>query len=105
MKIVIDADPGADLVASDGQITVIGYKSVQILPDTHAPAAPEEPERKPPQRLVIPKPYKDIDVGKARALRAAGWSFERIADELGVSPTTVANRLRQSDNTKEETNT
>lgn len=105
MKIVIDADPGADLVVSDGQITVIGYKSVQILPDAHLPAAPEEPEqKKPPQRLVIPKPYKDIDVGKARALRAAGWSFEKIADELGVSPTTVANRLRQSEE-KEGKNT
>ena len=34
-----------------------------------------------------------IDNGKIKALRDAGWSYEKIADEVGCSPQTVANRL------------
>lgn len=36
---------------------------------------------------------KDLDDGKIRALRKAGWTFEKIADEMGCSPQTVKNRL------------
>lgn len=41
------------------------------------------------------KPVKKIviDNGKIKALRDAGWSLEKIADEVGCSPQTVANRL------------
>ena len=40
---------------------------------------------------------KDFDTGKARALREAGWTFAKIADEMGVAPQTVANRLKHED--------
>lgn len=44
---------------------------------TPAPAAP----------APAPKTRKaDFDTGKARALREAGWTFAKIADEMGVSP-------------------
>ena len=33
--------------------------------------------------------YKTIDVGKIRALRRAGWSVAKIAEELCVSDLTV----------------
>ena len=36
---------------------------------------------------------KDLDDGKIRALRKAGWTLEKIADEMGCSPQTVKNRL------------
>lgn len=36
---------------------------------------------------------KALDDGKIRALRKAGWTLEKIADEMGCSPQTVKNRL------------
>lgn len=36
---------------------------------------------------------KNLDDGKIRALRKAGWTLEKIADEMGCSPQTVKNRL------------
>ena len=34
-----------------------------------------------------------LDDGKIKALREAGWSLEKIADEMGCTPQTVANHL------------
>ena len=38
---------------------------------------------------------KDFDIGKARALRDAGWSYAKIGDEMHVSEVTVAKRLKE----------
>lgn len=40
------------------------------------------------------KPKKDLDMGKVKALREAGWSLAAIGDEMKVSPTTIANKLK-----------
>ena len=49
---------------------------------------------------------KPIDDGKIGALRKAGWSLGKIADEMGCSPQTVANRLAkmeaENENSKKE---
>lgn len=45
---------------------------------------PEEPAKKARRKL---------DGGKMRALRAAGWTYYEIADEMGCSPQTVHNYL------------
>ena len=37
---------------------------------------------------------KNIDAGKAAALRAAGWRNERIAAEMGITPQAVEEVLR-----------
>ena len=40
------------------------------------------------------KPAKSkLDNGKILALRNAGWSLEKIANEMGCCPQTIANRL------------
>lgn len=42
-------------------------------------------------------------MGKVKALRDAGWSFAKIADEMGVSHQTIANRLmKEQENQKEK---
>lgn len=53
--------------------------------------------RKPvaPQKAA-PAKRQPFDEGKARALRNAGWSLEKIADEMKCSPQTVANHLAKS---------
>lgn len=46
---------------------------------------------------VKPNPKKkDFDVNKAKALRDAGWTLAKIADEMRVSPQTVANKLKEA---------
>ena len=36
---------------------------------------------------------KDIDMGKVKALRKAGWTLEKIGDEFSVSAQTIANHI------------
>ena len=40
-------------------------------------------------------PGKDLDEGKIRALRDAKWTLEQIAEEMGCSTQTIANRLKK----------
>ena len=50
------------------------------------------------------KPKKiDIDMGKVKALKAAGRSIEWIAGDMGVSVQTIYNRLKE-EGEKNETN-
>ena len=37
-----------------------------------------------------------IDIGKVKALRKAGWSYEKIAEEFGCSPQTICNHLNKA---------
>ena len=65
------------------------------------------PEHKQTPAAEEPKPRKKripFDIGKALALRKAGWTLEKIADELRCSPQTVANNINRV-TTKEETTT
>ena len=48
------------------------------------------------------KEEQQMDMGKARALREAGWSLKQIGDEMGVSPQTIANALNRKEETEEE---
>lgn len=52
---------------------------------------------KPKEKKAEPKSQnvkKALDMGKVKALRKAGWTLEKIADEMGVSTSTIANRLK-----------
>lgn len=59
---------------------------------------PEKPEAEQPVKAEAPKPpeqpvkkAKKLDKGKIMALHNAGWSNEKIADEMKCSPRTVLN--------------
>lgn len=41
-----------------------------------------------------PANKKDIDVGKIHALKNAGWSVEKIADEMKLGTSTVYKKLQ-----------
>ena len=47
-----------------------------------------------PKTTPKPSAKKDIDIGKVKALRKAGWTLEKIADEMGCSAQTIANKLK-----------
>ena len=48
---------------------------------------PKKPDKK-PKKI-------DIDMGKVKALKAAGRTVEWIADDMGVSVQTIYNRLKE----------
>lgn len=55
-----------------------------------------EPEVKPAKPKQVRGPYKKVlDVGKMQALRDAGWSYEKIADEMRCGASTVYKKLKK----------
>lgn len=57
-------------------------------------------KEKQPKKRAEPANKKKLDIGKIRALREAGWSFGKIAEEMGCSPQTVANALQREETAK-----
>lgn len=57
-------------------------------------------QEEPPKAVAKPKPKpkkkKEVDVGKIRALNKAGWSVEKIADEMRIGKSTVYKKLKEN---------
>lgn len=58
-------------------------------------------QEEPPKAVVKAKPKqktkkKEVDVGKIRALNKAGWSVEKIADEMRIGKSTVYKKLKEN---------
>jgi len=49
---------------------------------------------KPPVKVKKTTAKRDIDMPKVLALRKAGWTFEKIGIEFGVTDQTIINRIR-----------
>lgn len=62
------------------------------------PKPKAEPKAKPKPKTEPKKSGPSgIDHGKLIALHKAGWSIEKIADEMGCTTTTVRNHIRQEE--------
>jgi len=69
-------------------------KSVTAESDETNLTQESEPcEKKHPGRPAR-KTTIDLDMGKVKALRAAGWSYAKIADEMRCSAQTIVNKLK-----------
>ena len=75
----------------------------EILPVVSGDA-PEPPAEKSlsdlTKELKQARPQKgklDVDIGKMKALREAGWSYAKIADEMRISEGSVHNHLKQAE--------
>ena len=53
---------------------------------------PKQEEAKPAPKQKKNKPF---DTGKLRALRSAGWSVAKIADEMSVSEPTIYKHMKK----------
>ena len=88
----IDIESIIKTALSMGVTVFIEPDSVKLLPDDkEAPKEASKPEPKPAPKKST---KKDLDMGKVRALRDAGWSLDQIAVEMHCSPQTIANRLK-----------
>lgn len=84
--------------------------AVMKQPQTKAEEKPEkEPEQKaeakptpPPKSPVGQGRKRKLDTGKMTALREAGWSYEKIADEMGCSAGTVWNFFNKDKEDKKD---
>ena len=56
----------------------------------------EEPPKVEVKAKPKPKKKKEVDVGKIRALNKAGWSVEKIADEMRIGKSTVYKKLKEN---------
>lgn len=91
------------MVVDDDMNTIGASDAIRIweklneeLPGTKK--ADLEPEKLPKGK---PQPKKGkgrkLDDGKMLALRKAGWSYEKIADEMHCAPQTVINHIRDKE--------
>ena len=58
---------------------------------------PKPKKEKPADAKKPGKPKKKLDDGKMLALRKAGWTYEKIADEMGCSTQTVINHIKDKE--------
>lgn len=98
-------DQDMNMISADMAIA-IWEKLSEDIPNTLHPKKVEpkkEPKKVEPVKVKVPKepkPVKEepkrkpLDDGKIKALRKAGWSLEKIADEMGCSAQTVSNHLK-----------
>ena len=80
-----------DWAIAQGVIVILEGSQPEHSQPMEAKAAPEEPKK---PKKTEPK-RKPFDTGKLGALRRAGWSVEKIADEMQVSEATVYKYMKQ----------
>lgn len=83
------------------QVCQIGDDLNEELEETKAQLEKLKDKEKPKKRPE-PANKKKLDIGKIRALREAGWSFGKIAEEMGCSPQTIANALQREEAKKND---
>lgn len=83
----------AGCMGKDGALVSIEeIEETEIEPEAIKEEVKEEvktEKKKPPVKEKAP-----LDMGKVKALRRAGWSYDKIGDEMGVSGPTISNRLK-----------
>lgn len=87
----------------DPQTTIedLGFADGFLIEEDPQPEVKPEPETKPKTKSTAKakaEPKKSgVDHGKLIALHKAGWSIEKIADEMDCTTTTVRNHIRQEE--------
>lgn len=74
----------------------------QTKPEKGSEPKAEEKPTPPPKSPAGQGRKKKLDTGKMRALREAGWSYEKIADEMSCSAGTVWNYFNKQEEKKDE---
>ena len=84
----------------DPQTTIedLGFADGFLIEEENPqPEAKPEAEHKPKAESKKKGGPAGIDHGKLIALHKAGWSIEKIADEMGCTTTTVRSHIRQEE--------
>jgi DNA-binding NarL/FixJ family response regulator len=79
---------GDETILAETAVKIWEALEVDVGNDQKLPA----PEKKAQKEKTAPK-KKPLDDGKILALRKAGWSLAKIADEMGCSAQTIVNHI------------
>lgn len=82
----------------DADVAIKIWEQLNAIADAsdQDPRQRAEPKKEKPADAKKPgKPKKKLDDGKMLALRKAGWTYEKIADEMGCSTQTVINHIKE----------
>ena len=55
----------------------------------------DKPDPEPPKEEKKSTRKIELDMGKVKALRDAGWTLKEIDDEMHVAPSTISNKLKE----------
>lgn len=92
---LIGEDPETDAILARASIHILAsMEKGKPIPD------PVKKMKSEPVKTPVKKPAKKternpFDTGKLKALRAAGWSVAKIADEMRVSEQTIRNHMKK----------
>lgn len=89
----VGADPVSDRVLAQAAIVILG-RLIPPQPESQPEPVPD-PESTPKPKPEKKRKRKSFDTGKLKALRNAGWSIAKIADETGVSEQTIRNHMKK----------
>ena len=107
-RLIGEGNDGIDLrvVINNGAAAFdarIALKIWETLNEDFTEVKRQDPETEKPKTMIktktpeaeepAKKARRKLDGGKMKALRAAGWTYYEIADEMGCSPQTVHNYL------------
>lgn len=92
MNIMIRFEGIDEAIPAETAISIWEQLNAEADPPKQDPPKEQEPEPK-----AAGKKRKPLDDGKMLALRKAGWSYEKIADEMGCSTQTVINHIKEKE--------
>ena len=103
VKRVINGHRVFMMMEIDPQTTIedLGFADGFLIEEEDPQPEPKPEPKTKPAKQPKAEPKKGgpagIDHGKLIALHKAGWSIEKIADEMGCTTTTVRNHIRQEE--------
>ena len=87
----VGEDLAVDRALRTGMLAILD--TIEPEQEQKQPEPEPKPERKPkPKKSTA----KELDIGKIKSLREAGWTLAGIAREMGVSQQTIANHLKKA---------
>jgi len=92
-NIVIKVEWGGITLPSDYLVKIYDYLSEDFPVDGPEPEKRVRIPKENVHKAKEPKARRKLDVGKMIALRNAGWTYAKIADEMGCATQTVINYI------------
>ena len=90
LNVMIEIDNDMNVIPADVAIRIWETLNEQI------PEAKKEVKKEvQPKQAPKASKGKKLDTPKMSALRKAGWTYDKIADEMGCSPQTVINHIKK----------
>ena len=84
-----------DTIGAHDAIRIWEKLNEEIPGSTRKMDPPKKEEKPAPIKEVKGGKKKQLDDGKMLALRKAGWTYAKIADEMGCAEQTVINHLKE----------